>query len=330
MSSSQIHERLGSDSVSLVTVKRALTLLTKDGMLDRQGKGRSIAYSLSRKGVWVKPFRPESYLEKDPDARKGKKSFSFGIFDAIDFSFFTTEDMKRLDAATGQYVKNSAGTSPTLAKKELERFIVEMSWKSSKIEGNTYTLLDTERLILEGIKSAKNTENETVMILNHKKALEYIVSHKELWEALTLAKVESIHQLLTHDLGIARDLRKMPVGVTGTTYRPLGSEFQIKDALESLIRAIDARKNPFEKALLAILGTSYIQPFEDGNKRTARLLGNALLLANHVAPLSYRSVDEVGYRAACLVFYEQNSIEPFKQLFIEQYLFACANYNLAS
>ncbi len=85
-------------------------------------------------------------------------------------------------------------------------------------------------------------------------------------------------------------------------------------------------KSPYAKALLTLLGISYIQPFEDGNKRTARLMANAILLAHSCAPLSYRSVDENDYREAMLVFYELNSIMPFKKIFIDQYMFAAENY----
>ena len=90
------------------------------------------------------------------------------------------------------------------------------------------------------------------------------------------------------------------------------------------------KSDPYSKALIAIIYISYLQPFEDGNKRTSRLFGNGILLNEHVAPLSYRSVNEKKYREAMLVFYEQNSLEPFKKIFIEQYLFSCENYNLGN
>ena len=92
---------------------------------------------------------------------------------------------------------------------------------------------------------------------------------------------------------------------------------------------IERTENIYEKALLTILGISYIQPFSDGNKRTSRLIANAILLAHNYAPISYRSVNEQKYKEACLVFYEQNSVVDFKKLFIEQYVFAANNYNVA-
>jgi Fic family protein len=130
-------------------------------------------------------------------------------------------------------------------------------------------------------------------------------------------------------LGVTQNLRKTIVGITGTNYRPLESEFQIRDALGLLFDNIASANNVYERALWSVLGLSYIQPFVDGNKRTSRLLSNAILLAENYAPISYRSVNERAYKEACLVFYEQNSIEPFKKLFIDQYVFAANNYNTA-
>lgn len=120
------------------------------------------------------------------------------------------------------------------------------------------------------------------------------------------------------------------VGISGSLYRPLSSIYQIEEQLGLLIECINAKPSPYEKALIAVLGESYLQPFDDGNKRTARVLANGLLLQAGYAPLSYRSVDEQEYKEACLIFYEQNSIQPFKKLFIEQYIFVANNYNIAS
>lgn len=121
-------------------------------------------------------------------------------------------------------------------------------------------------------------------------------------------------------------LRKKPIGIIGSIYRPLDNIHQITDALEILGKKIAQTPSPYAKSLLALLGLAYIQPFEDGNKRTNRLMANAILLAHNLAPLSYRSVDENDYREAMLVFYELNSIIPFKKILIEQYDFATKNY----
>jgi Fic family protein len=143
---------------------------------------------------------------------------------------------------------------------------------------------------------------------------------------LTLKNIENIHSLLVDSLDIPKGIRKRMVGITGTKYSPIDNEFQIKEALLSLIKVVNELRDPFSKAIVAILMISYIQPFEDGNKRTGRILGDAILLAFNVCPLSYRSIDEADYKKAMLLFYEQNSGAYFKDLFIEQFRFAVKNY----
>ena len=167
------------------------------------------------------------------------------------------------------------------------------------------------------------------MILNHKETLDYIINEKNNFKKLTLGKIENIHSLVIKNMGIEKNIRKGLIGITGTKYRPLDNEFQIKEALERMIIAINKKEiHPLVKSLLVILIISYIQPFEDGNKRTARLLGNAILLVNNYCPLSYRSINENDYKKAILLFYEQNSISFFKELFIQQFKFSLNNYFL--
>jgi Fic family protein len=132
--------------------------------------------------------------------------------------------------------------------------------------------------------------------------------------------------LLVEDLGIKHSIRRSPVGITGTNYLPLDNEHQIKDALSEMIVHINKTIHPIEKALLALALISYIQPFEDGNKRTARLLANAILMAQNYCPLSYRNVKESEYKKAVLVFYESHNIDPLKRMFVEQFTFAVQNY----
>mgnify|MGYP001561135508 CR=1 FL=1 len=143
-----------------------------------------------------------------------------------------------------------------------------------------------------------------------------------------MRKIENIHELLVYNLGVSKGIRKKLAGITGTKYKPLDNEYQIKEALEKTVKIINNFKNPFSKALAAILMISYIQPFEDGNKRTARLLGDAFLLAHIACPLSFRSVNEADYKKAMILFYEQNSARFFKELFIQQFEFAVNNYFL--
>ncbi len=241
-------------------------------------------------------------------------------------NLFSLDEIKNLNGINKIYADKIKNFSDTILKKEYERLLIELSWKSSQIEGNTYSLLDTEALIKENIEAKGHKKEEAVMILNHKKALEFIFENKDYFKILTLKKLEELHTLLMNDLGVNKGLRKFPVGIVGTNYKPLSNQLQIKDATDKLINAINADENVIEKALIAVVMISYIQPFEDGNKRTGRILANAILYANDFCPLSYRSVDESEYKKAVILFYENNSIDYFKKLFVEQFKFAVDKY----
>lgn len=328
LSSSEVAD-LMFNKQSLVTVKRQLSALLKAGYLEQSGAGRSVKYTLSKKGWLLKPVDMQQYLKQDPDVRLQATHFQFDVLEPPYTSLLTPNELAHLEVATTRFRDNAKLSDSAAHKKELMRFIVEFSWKTSQIEGNTYDLISTERLLLFGEKSPTNTEFEAQMILNQKEALEFILDNEELWANPKISSLEALHSLVGKNLDISRNLRKTIVGITGTNYRPLESEFQIREALELLFATITKSNNVYEKALWAVLGLSYIQPFVDGNKRTSRLLANAMLLAENHSPISYRSVDDRTYKEACLVFYEQNSMAPFKELFIDQYVFAANNYNIA-
>ena len=327
MSSSDIHgEVRKKEEVSLVTIKRALSGMTEKGLLNVVGSGRATKYKISVLGRIFSQVDASGYISIEPDRRYGLKSYNFDLFPFFPQEIFIGEELEELNRLTLQYKERTKNLSPTIRKKELERLTIELSWKSSKIEGNTYTLLDTEKLILENQAAKGKTKEETQMILNHKDALLFVCQNRDIFKSITGASLEQVHKLLVKDLGIGTGLRKNPVGISGSLYRPLDNVYQIKEALDSLVKAINRFKTPYAKAAAALLGISYIQPFEDGNKRTGRIMADALLMAGNCAPLSYRSVDEKEYKEATLVFYELNSMAPFKKIFIEQYEFAVQNY----
>ncbi|MBI2474430.1 MAG: Fic family protein [Candidatus Taylorbacteria bacterium] len=326
--SSDVHRDLtaAGDAISLVTAKRVLSELLSFGALTTLGSGRSTAYSVSAYGRLIFDVDAHEYCAADPDKRHGATGYNFGLFDALSFDPFTAEEHAQFDTITRAYALRTRDLPPAILEKELERFIIELSWKSSRIEGNTYTLLDTERLIARGIEAPGHDRNEAVMILNHKEAFKFVRKQAGSFSKLTRQNLEEVHRLLVKDMAVNYGLRSKPVGVIGSTYRPLDNIHQIKEAVDALCRAVSRIQSPQGKALVALLGLSYTQPFEDGNKRTARLIANALLLAGGCAPLSYRSVDENAYREAMLVFYELNSLIPFKKIFVEQYCFAAETY----
>lgn len=164
------------------------------------------------------------------------------------------------------------------------------------------------------------------MLLNHKEALDFIINQPDYINPLKVSSIEDIHSILVKDLDITRNIRSRRVGISGTNYKPLENEFQIKEALESMCNLINSRNNVFEKALLTLVLISYIQPFSDGNKRTARIISNAILINNHYCPISFRTIDSLDYKKAMLIFYEQTNINPFKNVFIGQFEFAVNTY----
>lgn len=327
LSSSQVHDSLSD--ISLVTVKRRLSELSELGLLVQSGAGRSVTYTLSKSGLLLRPIDTKTYLSSNPDDRDARTSFTFSLFDKPYVSLISDDETAVLETATTTYKANANQADVNIHNKELLRYIIEFSWKTSQIEGNTYDLISTERLLRYGEKSKTNTEYEAQMILNQKEALEFILSDLNVWQEPNVRQLEHLHTIVGKNLDISKNLRKGLVGITGSNYRPPDNEYQIREALEQLFEWIKATGNVYEKSLLGVLGISYIQPFVDGNKRTSRLFSNALLLSGGLAPLSYRSVDDREYKEAMLVFYEQNSIEAFKELFIEQYVFAATNYNIS-
>lgn len=330
--SSEVHAEIvaSGESTSLVTIKRALSELVGIGVLTAIGSGRSSGYSISAVGRIFAEIDAHVYCSTEPDKRYGLNRYNFDLLDAWPSDFFTDGELKILDDATVAYKIRTEHLPSAIQKKELERLIIELSWKSSKIEGNTYTLLDTEKLILENKEALGHDRKEAQMILNHKDAFNYIRANTAQFKTITRKNLEELHSILVKDLSVGLGLREKLVGVVGSLYRPLDTIYQISEAVDVLDAVVSRATTPYAKALVALLGIGYIQPFEDGNKRTSRLMANALLLAHGHAPLSYRSVDEDEYREAMLVFYELNSAMPFKKIFIGQYDFAAQNYAVTS
>ena len=314
------------EDISLVTVKRLLAEMKTLGLIESTGAGRAVTYTVSSLGRMFATPNAAAYCALEPDKRYGAKNYNFALFDATPGNLFSAEEMAILEEATAAYRQKVTNVSLVIREKELERFIIELSWKSSKIEGNTYTLLDTQKLIERGVEALGHDKKEMSMILNHKNAFKFAREHLTYFKKLNKAGLEEIHKILVKDLDVNSGWRQKPVGITGSIYRPLDNQHQITEAVTALINAANRAKNVYTKALITLAGVGYVQPFEDGNKRAARLMANALLIADGGAPLSYRSVDENVYREATFVFYELNSIMPLKKIFIEQYLFATENY----
>jgi Fic family protein len=314
----------GSDA----TMKRMIASGVKDGSIVVEGKARATRYRLSDQAHLLMPLNLDTYFSQDQDKRQVQTSFNFDLIrqQLPVATLFTNDEMELLNELQAEFKQHISEMTENEYRKEMERLGIDLSWKSSQIEGNTYSLLETERLLRESKTADGKTKEEAVMLLNHKDALRFVLDNPDYLQHLTISHIEDIHQLLTKELSVDRGIRHRRVGITGTNYHPLDNEFQIREALRDTCELINSKENVFEKALLTLVLLSYIQAFSDGNKRTARITSNAILIANGYCPLSFRSVDSIDYKKAMLIFYEQNNLYSFKKIFIEQFEFAVREY----
>lgn len=314
--------------ISYSTVKRLLSKLVDSGVVCQEGKLKGTKYFLSPSYLLFYPIDVEEYFLTEIDERKIKKNYNLELAHEIlgNVNLFSTDEENHLESLHQKFKRNISHLSENAYQKELERLAIDLSWKSSQIEGNTYSLLETERLLKEKETAAGKSKDDATMLLNHKDAINFIIENPNYTIPLTISSIEDIHNLLTKELYIDRNIRRRRVGISGTNYTPLDNEYQIRDALNEMCNLVNVKENIFEKALITLVLLSYIQPFVDGNKRTARIVSNSILLASGYCPLSFRTVDSISYKKAMLIFYEQNNIKPFKDIFIAQYEFAVGNY----
>lgn len=326
-SSKEIYDGLGV-AVAYATIKRAITQLLAYNFIIATGKGKATKYEISKSWGLLYPIDSDEYFQKEIDERTINSVFNYELItEALtEITLFNDAELFHLNTLQEKFTENISKLSVNAYKKEFERLAIDLSWKSSQIEGNTYSLLETEKLLKEKETAAGKTRDEATMLLNHKEALDFILEHPEYLQNITIATIEDIHSILIKELKVDRNLRNSSVGISGTNYKPLDNAFQIREAMEAMCSIINKRNNIFEKALLCILLISYIQPFADGNKRTARIISNAILINHRYCPISFRTVDSIDYKKAMLIFYEQNNISAFKKIFIEQFEFAVKTY----
>jgi len=318
----QVHDLMGDS-----TVRRLLLEMTPK-LIKTNGEGKARTYSIADSYELFVPINLEVYYSLLSEERNAKTKFNLDLIPNI-FSkveLFTQEEMEHLNSLHLKYTKNIAPLSKNEYKNELEILAIDLSWKSGEIEGNTYTLLETEALIKYKELAEGKKEEDAIMLLNHKDALDFIIAEPDYLKPLTIHRIEDIHSILMKNLGVERNVRKRGVGVGGTDYKPLSVHQQIIDVMQQMCDLINSRDNVFEKALFLLVLISYIQAFNDGNKRTARIISNAVLMEYGYCPLSYRSVKASDYKKAMLLFYEQNNITEFKKVFIDQYEYAVNKY----
>jgi len=309
--------------VSETTVWRALKLLVDKGKLEVSGKGPATGYSLAGAAVvrahLQTPYnrrRPASYKKKFLDRYIPNKTF-----------YLAEADRQRLrEAGTPTASPLPAGT---YARRILERLMVDLSWASSRMEGNTYNLLETERLIRFGQEASGKDRKEAVMILNHKEAIQYVVEHLA---AITISRPDlfNIHALLSDGLladpAMAGRLRRMPVGITHSSFRPLGDQLEIEEEFDILIEKAAAINDPFEQSFFLLVHIPYLQAFDDINKRTSRIASNIPLLKADLAPMSFLTMDDRAYVDGLIGIYELNNVSLLREVYIEAYMTSAENY----
>lgn len=310
---------------SRITAIRDLNHLVNLKLIKSQEKGKATNYVLTETNPRLRYLDTVDYFANDLDLRGAQSGFNHQIFNQLG-QLFSASEIKWLKQKAIGFSQRGKQLNPTIYKRELERFVIEFSWKSSQIEGNTYDLLETETLIKQRIEASGHSRSEAIMILNHKDAFDSIMKNRQVFKKLDYSDVLQLHNLLTKELGIEAGIRFQPVAITGTLYQPLQTKVELEEAVKQAIQLINQTDFPPEKALLAASLIAYIQPFSDGNKRTARNLANAILLAYDYFPLSYRAVDVNDYRRAMIIFYEQNNLYHLKQMLLEQLEWSQENY----
>ena len=217
----------------------------------------------------------------------------------------------------------------TYARQILDRLLIDLSWASSRLEGNTYTRLDTQNLIAFGQVAEGKDQREAQMILNHKGAIEMLVEAAETI-GFNRYTIQNLHALLADDLlpdpdAVGR-LRSILVSISGTTYQPTGIPQVIEEAFDMLLGTADIIADPFEQAFFVMVHIPYLQPFEDVNKRVSRLAANIPLIKRNLAPLSFVDVPERDYVDGILGVYELNRVDLLRDLFAWAYERSCQRY----
>ena len=214
------------------------------------------------------------------------------------------------------------------ARQILNRLLIDLSWNSSRLEGNTYSLLDTKSLIELGEEAEGKQRLEAQMILNHKDAIEFLVDETGRI-AFDRHTILSLHALLADNLldsGAAGRLRHIAVRIDGSVFHPLETPALIEECLDQILATAAAISDPFEQAFFVMVQLPYLQPFDDVNKRVSRLAANIPLIKANLVPLSFEDVPRELYSEAILGVYEARRIELLRDVFIRAYRRSAARY----
>ncbi len=330
------------------TLQRRLALLVEQKRLAIQGRGRERRYRLPvSSGVFhitmpkhkIKfheyiPISPESeaikkYIRKPIQDRR-PVGYNREFLDAYrpKETFYLSSEIRKHLFEIGH---SSDGQRPagTYARKIFSRLLIDLSWNSSRLEGNTYSLLETERLLELGEAAEGKDARDAQMILNHKAAIELLVEQaSEI--GFNRYTILNLHALLSDNLldpGACGRLRAIPVAINRTVYHPLEVPQLIDECFQQILDTAAVIRDPFEQAFFVTVHLPYLQPFEDVNKRVSRLAANLPLIRDNLCPLSFVDVPERAYIDGVLGVYELNRTELLRDVFVWAYERSCARYS---
>jgi Fic family protein len=337
-------------SLSRRTLQRRLAMLVDRGLLVCEGRGSATRYQLPVKTYLNKPaakvfyiresdseipLSPEGYeLQKavlQPLRLRTPVGYNRQFLDDYrpNQSFYLPEATRRHLAGLGGATQSNRPAG-TYARHIFNRLLIDLSWNSSRLEGNTYSLLETERLLVMGASADGKDILETQMILNHKAAIELLVDQTDEvgFNRYTLLNLHSLlsENLLADPQACGR-LRHCAVGISGTVFYPLEVPQQIEECFQQIIDTAAAIHDPFEQAFFVMVHLPYLQPFEDVNKRVSRLAANISLIRDNLSPLAFVDVPDKIYIDAILAVYEFNRIELLRDVFVWAYERSCARYS---
>lgn len=343
------------------TLQRRLDQLVGEGKLLPVGQGRARRYVTAPTLTPATPAKQTSYRDHDPGrfssrlqespndhawlsdgareiraiiqqprALRTPVGYQGEFLDAYapNRTFYLTESLRKQLAEMGQ-VGLTDLPAGTYVRQVLDRLLIDLSWNSSRLEGNTYSLLETQRLLQQGEDAEGKATEETQMILNHKAAIEMLADQADGigFNRYTLC---NLHALLSDNLladpSACGRLRTRPVGIGGTVFHPLEVPSQIEERFEQIMEKAEAVKDPFEQALFAMVHLPYLQPFEDVNKRVSRLAANIPLIRHNLCPLSFIDVSQTDYVNGIIGVYELNRVDYLRDVFVWAYRRSCVRY----
>ncbi len=336
------------------TLQRRLTRLVEERRLTRKGRGPSTRYHLHKNDVHIRPPTGKLKLEAHPahaEAYVPISNEAESIRQAIRAPIQNREPVSYNRAFLDDYRPNVSyylsnqtrdelmemGRSQdddlpagTFAGQIFHRVLIDLSWNSSRLEGNTYSLLETERLLELGEAAEGKNAFEAQMILNHKAAIELLVEQAD-EVGFNRYTILNLHALLSDNLlpdpQACGRLRTLGIGIGGTTYHPLEIPQLIEECFGLILEKADAIADPFEQAFFSMVHLPYLQPFEDVNKRVSRLAANLPFIRHNLSPLSFVDVPKRAYVDGLLGIYELNRTELLRDVFLWAYERSCARYS---